>query len=75
MLEYFKQVNRSARGWLFCMDRNAKVADRALKVVDKPLKVVDKPLKVTDNLVNGRLLFLLEMYCYVKVEGEDNAGG
>ncbi|KGR84104.1 hypothetical protein [Lysinibacillus boronitolerans] len=61
MLEYFKQVNRSARGWLFCMDRNAKVAD--------------KPLKVTDNLVNGRLLFLLEMYCYVKVEGEDNAGG
>ncbi|WP_342544631.1 hypothetical protein [Lysinibacillus sp. FSL K6-4013] len=68
MLEYFKQVNRSARGWLFCMDRNAKVADRALKVVDKPLKV-------TDNLVNGRLLFLLEMYCYVKVEGEDNAGG
>ncbi|MCS1391118.1 hypothetical protein [Lysinibacillus boronitolerans] len=68
MLEYFKQVNRSARGWLFCMDRNAKVADRALKVADKPLKV-------TDNLVNGRLLFLLEMYCYVKVEGEDNAGG
>ncbi len=68
MLEYFKQVNRSARGWLFCMDRNAKVADRALKVVDKPLKV-------TDNLVIGRLLFLLEMYCYVKVEGEDNAGG
>lgn len=68
MLEYFKQVNRSARGWLFCMDRNAKVADRVLKVVDKPLKV-------TDNLVNGRLLFLLEMYCYVKVEGEDNAGG
>ena len=50
------------------MDRNAKVADRALKVADKPLKV-------TDNLVNGRLLFLLEMYCYVKVEGEDNAGG
>ncbi|WP_164835447.1 hypothetical protein [Lysinibacillus boronitolerans] len=67
-MEYFKQVNRSARGWLFCMDRNAKVADRALKVVDKPLKV-------TDNLVIGRLLFLLEMYCYVKVEGEDNAGG
>ncbi|WP_405026325.1 hypothetical protein [Lysinibacillus boronitolerans] len=67
-MEYFKQVNRSARGWLFCMDRNAKVADRALKVADKPLKV-------TDNLVNGRLLFLLEMYCYVKVEGEDNAGG
>ena len=49
MLEYFKQVNRSAR-LAFCMDRNAKVADRALKVADKPLKV-------TDNLVNGRLLF------------------
>lgn len=50
------------------MNRNAKVADRVLKVVDKPLKIMD-------NLEDGRLLFLLEMYCYDKVEVEDNAGG
>ncbi|MCT1538164.1 MULTISPECIES: hypothetical protein [Lysinibacillus] len=50
------------------MNRNAKIADKVFKVVDKPLKIMD-------NLEDGRLLFLLEMYCYDKVEEEDNAGG
>ncbi|WP_288585734.1 MULTISPECIES: hypothetical protein [Lysinibacillus] len=49
--------------------------NRIAKVADKVLKVVDKPLKIMDSLEGGRLLFLLEMYCYDKVEEEDNAGG
>ncbi|WP_155592786.1 hypothetical protein [Lysinibacillus cavernae] len=73
-------------GWLFAMDRDDEVTDKTLNVMDSLLKVTDKTPNVMDSLsnatdsnskvVNNRLLFLLELYCYDKVEViEDNAGG
>lgn len=63
-------------GWLFAMDREAEVTDSMLEVTDKTTNVMDSVPKVTvstskvaDNLADDRLLFLLEMHCYDKVEG------
>lgn len=57
------------------MDKTTKVADSNPNVVDKTRNVTDSESKVADNLGDDPSAFLLEMYCYDKVEVEDNAGG
>ncbi|WCH46748.1 hypothetical protein [Lysinibacillus sp. OF-1] len=43
--------------------------DKTTNVMDSVPKVTVSTSKVADNLADDRLLFLLEMHCYDKVEG------
>lgn len=51
------------------MDRILKVTDKILNVTGKSKRMTDSGSKVANILGDDRLLFLLEMYCYDKVEG------